>query len=115
MGMVAGDLDGDLLDDLVIAADDGGVGVVSIFLGGQLADVPEGAKIGVLEASSWFVSGNTNSAFRQRLRAVGDITGDGQIDLVISDAQNVDGGEAQPGEVPSISNAGKVYVIGNPF
>ena len=100
----AGDVDGDLLDDLLIGAyssDEGasGAGETYLILASTVATMPPGASLSLALADASFVGEDAFDGAGTSVASAGDVDGDGLDDLLIGADGNDEAG----------SGAGKAY------
>ncbi len=97
--MGVGDVDGDGLDDLLVAArynDDAGnnAGAVYLFLGATLSSASASSPLSAADADYTITGEMAGSDFGVQVDAAGDIDGDGRADLLVG---ALNGGTGQPG------------------
>ncbi len=86
----AGDINGDGYDDLVLAGQAYGYGVIKVF---------EGGSAGISNPSTWFNHYTSGQAYPLRAAGVGDINGDGYADVVAGSPNDHGGGPSGEGIV----------------
>jgi hypothetical protein len=87
----AGDVDGDGVDDLIVAAPNADPGLVRVFFGNRARAVP-------LRDSRTFVADVPGVAFGGNVAGIGDVDKDGYADFLVS-ASNYSNGEPGEGKV----------------